>query len=123
MKVWQDACQYLYMPRLVNDQILRRTVEEAVKSTDFFAFASGIRDDRFEGFAFGKSSTVFLDENSVLISRDAALRYQAKLEQEAREKSEEERKRVDPMKTTAMGPIRTNRVTTRTQIQVLELVK
>ncbi|MCV5397492.1 hypothetical protein OFN24_29190, partial [Escherichia coli] len=44
------------------------------------------------------SSTVFLDENSVLIRRDAALRYQAKLEQEAREKSEEERKRVDPDK-------------------------
>lgn len=41
VKVWQDACQYLYMPRLVNDQVLRGTIEEAVKSDDFFAFAAG----------------------------------------------------------------------------------
>lgn len=99
LKVWQDACQYLYMPRLVNDLVLRRTIEEAIQSQDFFAFASGLRDDRFEGFAFGKSSTVFLDEHSLLISQDAAQCYRAKLEQEARDKrDEEERKRLVPGK-------------------------
>ena len=86
LKVWQDTCQYLYMDRLVNDQILRSTIEEAIKSRDFFAFASGQREDRFEGFAFGRSATVFLDENSLLISRDAALRYQARLDEEQRER-------------------------------------
>ncbi|MGL6584713.1 hypothetical protein ACSZOO_07450 [Aeromonas hydrophila] len=78
---------------------MRRTIEEAIQSQDFFAFASGLRDDRFEGFAFGKSSTVFLDEHSLLISQDAAQCYRAKLEQEARDKrDEEERKRLVPGK-------------------------
>ncbi|MEP8538974.1 DUF499 domain-containing protein [Enterobacter asburiae] len=87
VKVWQDACQYLYMPRLVNDQVLRGTIEEAVKSDDFFAFAVGEREERYEGFAFGRSATVFLDENCLLISRESALQYVDKLKAEQSPKS------------------------------------
>ncbi|HHX2228916.1 TPA: ATP-binding protein [Klebsiella pneumoniae] len=87
VKVWQDACQYLYMPRLVNDQVLRGTIEEAVKSDDFFAFAAGEREERYEGFAFGRSATVFLDENCLLISRESALQYVDKLKAEQSPKS------------------------------------
>lgn len=87
VKVWQDACQYLYMPRLVNDQVLRGTIEEAVKSDDFFAFAAGEREERYEGFAFGRSATVFLDENCLLISRESALQYVDKLKAEQSSKS------------------------------------
>lgn len=87
VKVWQDACQYLYMPRLVNDQVLRGTIEEAVKSDDFFAFAAGEREERYEGFAFGRPTTVFLDENCLLISRESALQYVDKLKAEQSSKS------------------------------------
>ncbi|EBG3522730.1 DUF499 domain-containing protein [Salmonella enterica subsp. enterica serovar Brancaster] len=87
VKVWQDACQYLYMPRLVNDQVLRGTIEEAVKSDDFFAFAAGEREERYEGFAFRRSATVFLDENCLLISRESALQYVDKLKAEQSSKS------------------------------------
>ena len=87
IKVWQDACQYLYMPRLVNDQVLRGTIEEAVKSDDFFAFAAGESEERYEGFAFGRSATVFLDENCFLISRESALQYVDKLKAEQSSKS------------------------------------
>lgn len=87
VKIWQDACQYLYMPRLVNDQVLRGTIEEAVKSDDFFAFAAGEREERYEGFAFGRSATVFLDENCLLISRESALQYVDKLKAEQSPKS------------------------------------
>lgn len=87
VKVWQDACQYLYMPRLVNDQVLRGTIEEAVKSDDFFAFAAGEREERYEGFAFGRPATVFLDENCLLISRESALQYVDKLKAEQSSKS------------------------------------
>ncbi|MGU6006307.1 ATP-binding protein [Klebsiella pneumoniae] len=87
VKVWQDACQYLYMPRLVNDQVLRGTIEEAVKSDDFFAFAAGEREERYEGFAFGRSAMVFLDENCLLISRESALQYVDKLKAEQSSKS------------------------------------
>lgn len=127
LKVWQDACQYLYMPRLVNDLVLRRTIEEAIQSQDFFAFASGLRDDRFEeGFAFGKSSTVFLDEHSLLISQDAAQCYRAKLEQEARDKRDEESvSGLFRVKTAAMGLVSANQMTARTRVlaQVLAQIQ
>ncbi len=93
LKVWQDACQYLYMPRLVNDSVLRHCIEAAIQGSDYFAFASSQREDRFEGFAFGKAATVFIDEHSLLISREAALRYQDKLDKE--KSKTEEQKEID----------------------------
>ncbi len=82
MKLWQDACQYLYMPRLIDDLVLRRCIEQAITSTDFFAFAAGQRDGGYEGFVFGRASSIVLDDHCLVISREAALAYQAKLEAE-----------------------------------------
>lgn len=85
-KLWQDCCQYLYLPRLVDDQVLRRTIENAIKTTDYFGFAASEREGRYEGFVFGKSGSVILTEHSLLISRDEALAYQDLLAQEKHEK-------------------------------------
>ncbi|MBW0295953.1 hypothetical protein B4P00_06855 [Shewanella xiamenensis] len=85
-KLWQDCCQYLYLPRLVDDQVLRRSIERAILTTDYFGFAASEREGRYEGFVFGRSGSVILTEQSLLISRDAALAYQGLLEQEKREK-------------------------------------
>ena len=101
LKVWQDACQYLYMPRLINDQVLRSTIEEAIKSTDFFGFAVGERDDHYEGFAFGRSATVYLDESCLLIAKDEALNYQQHLD--AERKAAEQAKDEKPDHRTGSG--------------------
>ncbi|BCV35016.1 hypothetical protein TUM17377_03440 [Shewanella chilikensis] len=95
-KLWQDCCQYLYLPRLVDDQVLRRAIEKAISTTDYFAFAASERDGRFEGFVFGKNSSVILTEHSLLLSRDAALAYQELLAKEKREK--EDAVNTDPVK-------------------------
>lgn len=100
LKVWQDACQYLYMPRLINDQVLRSTIEEAIKSTDFFV-CSGERDDHYEGFAFGRSATVYLDESCLLIAKDEALNYQQHLD--AERKAAEQAKDEKPDHRTGSG--------------------
>ncbi len=47
----------------------------------------GEREERYEGFAFGRSATVFLDENCLLISRESALQYVDKLKAEQSPKS------------------------------------
>ena len=93
--MWQDSCCYLYLPRLVNDLVLRKTIEMGVESIDFFGYALGKEDDRYLGFVFGwKSSAasdansliagggfrISLDEHSLIIDRDSAATYKANLE-------------------------------------------
>ena len=39
LKVWQDCCHYLYLPRLVNDQVFRDAISQGLESEDYFGFA------------------------------------------------------------------------------------
>lgn len=75
LKVWQDCCHYLYLPRLVNDQVFRNAIAEGVETEDFFGFAAGKEGDRYLGFSFGKNSLASLDESSLLIDRETAAAY------------------------------------------------
>jgi predicted AAA+ superfamily ATPase len=75
LKVWQDCCHYLYLPRLVNDSVFRNAINQGVETDDFFAFASGKEGDRYLGFTFGRGSIATLDESSLLIDREAAVAY------------------------------------------------
>jgi hypothetical protein len=75
LKVWQDSCHYLYLPRLVNDSVFRNAVIAGLDSEDYFGFASGKDGDRYLGFVFGRGSMSILDDSSLLIERDAAAEY------------------------------------------------
>ncbi len=89
LKVWQDSCQYLYLPRLVSSNVLTQTMTAGISSRDFFAYADEAADDAYRGFAFGRSAIVNLDPESVLISLEAAQRYQQKLDEDAARKEAE----------------------------------
>lgn len=78
LKVFQDTCHYLYLPRLVNDQVYRNAIGLGLDSEDFFGFASGKDDDRYLGFRFGNGGIPTLDEACVLIDKDAAVAYREK---------------------------------------------
>ncbi|MFE8070151.1 DUF499 domain-containing protein [Marinobacteraceae bacterium S3BR75-40.1] len=75
LKVWQDTCHYLYLPRLVNVDVFRNAIRHGVESEDFFGFASGKEDDRYLGFSFGNPAIAPLDEPSLLIERETAAAY------------------------------------------------
>lgn len=75
LKVWQDCCHYLYLPRLVNDSVFRNAINQGIETEDFFAFASGKEGDRYLGFTFGRGSVATLDESSLLIDREVAVAY------------------------------------------------
>ena len=79
LTLWQDSCNYLYLPRLVNDLVLKQTIAAGIETEDFFGYASGKEDGRYLGFIFGKSSSVTLDESTLLIDSEAALEYRAHL--------------------------------------------
>ncbi len=81
LKVWQDSCHYLYMPRLLNDTVFRSAISDGVASRDFFGFAAGKEGERYLGFVFGSSSLASLDSASWLIEREAAEAYAAQLRQ------------------------------------------
>lgn len=75
LKVWQDSCHYLYLPRLVNDHVFKNAITSGLDSEDYFGFASGKDGDRYLGFVFGRGSMSILDDSSLLIEREAAADY------------------------------------------------
>jgi predicted AAA+ superfamily ATPase len=79
LKVWQDCCHYLYLPRLVKDDVFKNAINLGLHSQDFFGFASGKQDDKYLGFIFDGSASIILDESSLLIAKDAAATYKESL--------------------------------------------
>ncbi len=88
LKVWQDTCHYLYLPRLVNDQVFRDAIAKGVETEDYFGFAAGKDGDRYLGFVFGQPTMIVLDESSLLIDREAALAWRERMENERRQRED-----------------------------------
>ncbi len=75
LKVWQDTCHYLYLPRLQNSHVFQDAIRAGIETEDFFGFASGKQGDKYLGFAFGRSTNPVLDDAALLIEREAARNY------------------------------------------------
>jgi len=75
LKVWQDCCHYLYLPRLIRDDVFKNAINLGLHSQDFFGFASGKSGDKYLGFVFDENASIILDELSLLIDCDAAAAY------------------------------------------------
>ena len=92
-KVWEDCSINLYLPRLLNDHVLKDTVTAGVASKDFFGYAAAKENDKYSGFSFGERAFITIDEHAVLIQKDVAnafwdqLEEQRRKEQQAREGS------------------------------------
>lgn len=89
LKVWQDCCHYLYLPRLVNDQVFKNAMNQGIASEDFFGYASGKEGDSFLGFTFGQGSIGGLDGEALIIEREAAKAYRDKLAADAVQRARE----------------------------------
>lgn len=79
VNVWQQTCQQLYLPRLLNDHVFHHTVQAGAESRDFFGLAQGKEDsgtdrNRYIGFSFGERTSVFLD-TVLLIEPSVAKAY------------------------------------------------
>ena len=84
LKVWQDSCQYLYLPRLLNADVFVQTVMAGSATRDGFAYAAARDGGRWQGFAFGQSAFVTLDADSLLVSHAAAMEHQGRLDEDKR---------------------------------------
>jgi predicted AAA+ superfamily ATPase len=76
LKVWQDFCHYLYLPRLLNDTVYRDAITKGVASEDYFGFATGQDGERYLGFMFGQSNAgCFIDESSLLLAKEESITF------------------------------------------------
>ncbi|MDY0262717.1 DUF499 domain-containing protein [Syntrophotalea acetylenica] len=80
MKVWQDTCNYLYLPRLLNQEVFERAIAQGIESEDFFGVASGKEDDKYLGFAFGRQALLALDGSALFIEKETAASYKKELQ-------------------------------------------
>ena len=72
LEVWQKTCQYLYLPRLRDEAVFRRTVEAGASSRDFFGLAYGKEEGKYLGFTFGQPTTQIFDDSLLLIEPQTA---------------------------------------------------
>jgi len=75
LDVYQKFSNYLYFPRLKDESVFRAALSAGAASTDFFGFAYGKTNGKYEGFSFGKATSPVLDGALLLIEPSAAAAY------------------------------------------------
>ena len=79
LKVYHDTCQYLYLPKIMNDKVYHNAISQGLESEDFFGFAAAKENDRYLGFILGEGGNPVLDTICLLIECTAAAEYKARL--------------------------------------------
>lgn len=64
---WDDSCRYLYLPRLSNETVLQKAIEDGTKSIDYFGIAYGYENEKYVDFRFGDSDKYYIKDGSALI--------------------------------------------------------
>ena len=74
---WENTCRYLYLPRLLNRDVLKRTIEAGADTKDYFGLAAGKDGDKYIDFTFGKGRrSIVVDDSLLLIEPAAAAAYE-----------------------------------------------
>ena len=81
-KLWDYLCTYCYLPRLANYSVLEEAIQSGVHSTEYFALAAGISNDRYLDLKYD-TYVGFIDRSAYLVKILAALKQKAKEAAEA----------------------------------------
>lgn len=82
-RLLNDFGSYLYLPRLLSDNVLKNTISQGVMGDEFFGYAQGKSGDRYVGLKIGTAApSIVIDETSVLVEREVAIRQREKERQE-----------------------------------------
>jgi hypothetical protein len=80
MEFWQKCADFLYLPRLQNEEVLKEAIKAGVESENFFGYAYGKDGEEYQGFVFGEAlSMVVIDHDSLLIEKETAHEYKQRL--------------------------------------------
>jgi|HigsolmetaAR203D_1030402.scaffolds.fasta_scaffold02416_4 hypothetical protein len=72
-KLWEYLCTYCYLPRLANYEVLEDTIRIGVNSTEYFALAAGVGENRYLDLKFNQSVS-FIDRSNYLVKIVPALK-------------------------------------------------
>ena len=90
-KLWDYLCQYCYLPRLANYEVLEDAIRSGLNSREFFALAAGKSDDRYLDLKFNQY--VGLIDKSALLVKAAVAEAQIEAEAEEARRREELRRK------------------------------
>lgn len=97
-EVWLQTCQQLYMPRLKDETVFRKTLTMGAESSDFFGFAQAVENGRYIGFSFGEPLLLLQDSALLLIEPSRAAAYATELRLKAAEAAKgSEPANIDPV--------------------------
>ena len=72
-KVWNDMCSYLYMPRVLNEDVFVRALTDGVVVKDYFGFVEAKDGEEYVGFKFGEPILVpALNDSMLVVSKKKA---------------------------------------------------
>lgn len=77
-KIFNDMASYIYLPRLLNEEVFKNAIEQGIMVEDFFGFAQGKEGEKYLGLTIGGMGKVHVDEVSLLIKNEVALEEKAK---------------------------------------------
>ena len=92
-QLWEYLCSYLYLPRLRDQGVIQRAIEEGIStvaSSDVFAYAGGYDEEsgRYVGLRTGGGDPMLIDSSSLLVKPDAARLQEEIEEEEARQREQ-----------------------------------
>jgi predicted AAA+ superfamily ATPase len=93
-QLWEYFARYCYLPRLLDDSVLQQAVRDGISRLDApFAYATGVTPEgRYAGLAFRSASSIYFDDQSVLVHPD-----------EAQRQNDEDRERAEAAKAATRG--------------------
>lgn len=72
-KLLNDFSNYLYLPRLASEDVLKATITQGVTVDEFFGYAQGKSGDHFSALVIGAPTHVAIDDLSLLIEPSKAI--------------------------------------------------
>jgi predicted AAA+ superfamily ATPase len=83
-QLWEYFGRYCYLSRLLDENVLLGAIKDGISRLDApFAYATGIEDERYLGLAFRSASSIYFDNQSLLVQPEAA---QKQIDEEQRHK-------------------------------------
>lgn len=72
LEVWQKMATYLYFPRLMNEEVYRKTLEKGLEFSEFFGLAEGKENGHYLGLRFNQPGQVTLNSTLLLVHPETA---------------------------------------------------
>lgn len=72
-QLWEYLCTYCYLPRLSSFDVLKEAIENGVNSSEYFAYASGKADDRYQDLKYN-TYLPYAEESGYLVKIEVALK-------------------------------------------------